>query len=172
MQTKNQQIRYADHGKVPPLIDKNCNTLVLGSMLSPKSEQAAFYYAHPQNRFWRVLAAVFNDFDGNTTQSRKELALSHHVALWDVIKSCEIVGASDSTIKNVEYNDIVGLLTTHPKITRIFTTGTKAFNLLQAYNITAQHPIITATVSLPSTSPQNCKVKLDELIAAYSVLNK
>lgn len=157
---------------MPPLIDENSDTLILGSMLSPKSEQAAFYYAHPQNRFWKVLAAVFGSADEKTIDSRKALALSHRIALWDVISSCEIVGASDSTIKNVEYNDIVGLLNSHPNITRIYTTGTKAFSLLKEYNVTARHPIISAAIGLPSTSPQNFKFKSNELIAAYSVLDK
>lgn len=165
-------IRHAEHCIVPPLIDGKCRILILGSMLSPKSAERKFYYAHPQNRFWRVLAALFDSDCPADSDGRAELALSHGVALWDVIKSCDIVGASDSTIKNVVYNDIDGLLADHPNITEIFTTGGTAYKLLMKYNKTICNPIISAAVSLPSTSPQNCKTSLDDLIAAYSTIIK
>lgn len=164
-------IRHAKHDNVPPIIDGNSTTLILGSMLSPKSAQAAFYYAHPQNRFWRVLSAVCGYDCPTDNQGKTALALSHQIALWDVIASCDIVGASDSTIANVVYNDINGLLSIYPNITRIFTTGRKAHELLMRYNQTINNPIISATIRLPSTSPQNCKVKLSELINSYSVIN-
>ncbi len=157
-------IRHAKHDIVAPLIDENSRILVLGSMLSPKSAERRFYYAHPQNRFWRVLAALF-DSDG-----RARLALSHGVALWDVIESCDIVGASDSTIKNVEFNDIDTLLTRYPNVKKIYTTGGTANKLLMKYNKVVNNPVIAAAVSLPSTSPQNCKTSLQELIAAYSII--
>lgn len=164
-------IRHAKHDNVPPIIDSSSTTLILGSMLSPKSAQAAFYYAHPQNRFWRVMSAVCGCDYPSDNQGKTALALSHRIALWDVIASCDIVGASDSTIANVVYNDINGLLSIYPNITRIITTGGKAHELLMRYNQTINNPIISAAVRLPSTSPQNCKVKLSELINAYSVIN-
>lgn len=163
-------IRHATHDNVPPLIDKDSTVLILGSMLSPKSAQAAFYYAHPQNRFWRVLFALFGEEYSTDEAVKTRLALSHHVALWDVINSCNIIGASDNTINNVVYNDIDGLLAHYPSITRIFTTGGKAHELLMRYNRDINNPIISAAMRLPSTSPQNCKVSLDKLIAAYSVI--
>lgn len=163
-------IRHATHDNVPPIIDGNSTVLILGSMLSPKSRQAAFYYAHPQNRFWRVLSSVCGSDCPTDNQGKTELALSHRIALWDVISSCDIVGASDSTITNVVYNDINGLLDRYPSVTRIFTTGGKAHELLMRYNQTINNPIIAAAVRLPSTSPQNCKVKLSELITAYSII--
>lgn len=163
-------IRHATHDNVPPLIDEHSTALVLGSMLSPKSAQAAFYYAHPQNRFWRVLFALFGSEYSTDKETRMRLALSHRIALWDVINSCNIVGASDSTITDVIYNDINGLLSSYPSITRIFTTGRKAHELLMRYNRDIHNPIISAAMRLPSTSPQNCKISLDKLIAAYSVI--
>lgn len=165
----NYNYRTARHDEVPPLIDDKCDTLVLGSMLSPKSAEKKFYYAHPQNRFWRILAEVFGCEPCFDIPSRKALALSNGIALWDVLSSCDIVGASDSTIKNVTYNDIRGLLSAYPNIRRIFTTGKKAHRLLMRYN-DINDPIIASTTSLPSTSPQNCGTSLAELTSAYSVL--
>lgn len=162
--------RSARHDKVAPLIDNNCHTLLLGSMLSPKSAEAEFYYAYPQNRFWAVLANVFNSALVTSRQERSILALSNGIALWDVIYSCEIVGASDSTIKNVVYNDLDGLLRAYPKISRVFTTGGKAHELLLKYNKQINNPIIQNAVRLPSTSPLNCAAKLEDLIKAYSVI--
>lgn len=163
-------IRHATHDTVPPLIDQNSTVLILGSMLSPKSAQAAFYYAHPQNRFWRVLFSLFGEQFSTDKEARTMLALSHRIALWDVINSCNIVGASDNTITDVVYNDISGLLTDYHAIERIFTTGGKAHELLMRYNRDINNPIISAAVRLPSTSPQNCKISLDTLITAYSVI--
>lgn len=163
------KIRKASHDGVPPLIDGNCTTLLLGSILSPKSQEQSFYYAHPQNRFWRVLASVFGCEDGDR-RAREALALSHRVALWDVLRSCDIVGASDSTIRNETYNDIAGLLDEYPRITRIFATGSKAFSLLNKYNKPIGNPVIASAVRLPSTSPLNCKTGLSALIEAYSVI--
>ena len=164
-------LRHATHGLVPPLVDKNSHTLVLGTMLSPKSVEAAFYYAHPQNRFWRVLAEVFDSPYPVTVDDKRALAITGGIALWDVIDSCDIVGAADSTIKNVVYNDIVKLLTDYPNITRIFTTGKKAAELLKKYNAEHDNNIISAAICLPSPSPLNCAMKLDRLIEAYKILN-
>jgi len=163
--------RKATHGEVPPLIDNDSTVLLLGSMLSPKSAAAKFYYAHPQNRFWKVLAAVFDSDEvpcGN--DARAAFALENRVALWDVISVCDILGASDSTIKNVRYNDISGLLAAHPNVTRVFTTGKKAHELLMKYNATARNAIISSAVCLPSTSPQNCAVSLESLIQSYGII--
>lgn len=162
-------LRHADHSRVPPIINKECHTLILGSMLSPKSEQASFYYAHPQNRFWRVISAVFDSEVPQSNVDKTALVLSHGIALWDVLKSCTILGASDSTICDVEFNDIAGLIR-NTGITRIFTTGTKAHTLLEQYNRSIDDPIIASAIRLPSTSPQNCKLKLSDLITAYSAI--
>ena len=86
-------IRKARHDEVPPLINENCDTLVLGSMLSPKSAEKKFYYAHPQNRFWRVMSAVFDEPMPKDFDECAKLALDNGIALWDVISSCDIIGA-------------------------------------------------------------------------------
>lgn len=168
----NKNVRQARHDEVPPLINADSETLVLGSMLSPKSAQARFYYAHPQNRFWRVIAQVFDAELPASFEECAKLALSNKLALWDVISSCDIVGAADSTITAVEYNDIAGLLDRYPRLTRIFTTGGKAHELLMKYNKAHKRPVIAAATRLPSTSPLNCATSLDALVAAYSVLKK
>lgn len=160
------------HKDVPPLIDGHSHTLVLGSMLSPKSAEESFYYAHPQNRFWRVLARLFDSDLCTTNISRAQLALNNGIALWDVIESCDIIGASDSSIKNVVYNDIDGLLKRYTNVTRVFTTGAKAYSLLQKYNKSVNNPIISKAVPLPSTSPRNCKMSLYELVEVYGIISK
>ncbi len=166
----NNQYRHARHDDVPPLINEKSRVLLLGSILSPKSAEARFYYAHPQNRFWRVLSALFDEQMPSSSQDRARFALSHGIALWDVISECDIIGASDGSIKNAIYNDIAGLLNDYPAINRIFATGTKAFDLLVKYNVSIQNPIISNARRLPSTSPLNCRMSLDELITAYSVI--
>lgn len=168
----NKTVRHARHDGVPPIIDDACDTLVLGSILSPKSEQAAFYYAHPQNRFWRVLSAIFETDYPTDKDKRAKLALDNGIALWDVVAACDIAGASDNTITNVVFNDIAGLLLTYPNINRIFTTGGKAHELLMRYNASHNIDIISRAVRLPSTSPQNCKIGLNELIAAYTEIKQ
>lgn len=163
-------IRHAVHDDVPPLIDGNSKVLLLGSMLSPKSAEARFYYAHPQNRFWRVLAALFDEQPPADNVKRARLALSHGIALWDVIRSCDIVGALDNTIKNVVYNDVKDLTERYPSIKRVFATGAKAHALLMKYAETAGSPVVSTAVRLPSTSPQNFGYSLDRLVAEYSVI--
>lgn len=168
----NNGIRKAKHDDVPPLIDDNSKILLLGSMLSPRSAEQKFYYAHPQNRFWRVLCALLGCEYTESNAQRAHIALSHGIALWDVAASCDIVGAADSTIKNVVYNDLNELLCKYPNIRQVYTTGGKAYSMLKAYNKTARNALLSETVALPSTSPLNCKTTLDELISAYSVITK
>ena len=165
-------IRKARHDEVPPLINENCDTLVLGSMLSPKSAEKKFYYAHPQNRFWRVMSAVFDEPMPKDFDECAKLALDNGIALWDVISSCDIIGARDDTIKNVTYCDIDGLLKKYRNITRIYATGGKAFELLQKYNAGIHNPMISDAVRLPSTSTQNRNSTLQMLIDAYSVIKR
>lgn len=163
-------VRKATHFDVPPLINENCRVLLLGSMLSPKSAEAGFYYAHPQNRFWRVMFALFDAPFSEDKDTRARLALDNGIALWDVLQSCDIEGAADSTIKNAVYNDIAGLLARYPAVTRVYTTGGAAQKYLMRYNKTANDRVVAAAVALPSTSPLNCKASLDALIKAYSVI--
>ncbi|MCH9276350.1 DNA-deoxyinosine glycosylase [Bifidobacterium amazonense] len=154
--------------------DKRSRVLVLGSMPSPKSREAAFYYMHPRNRFWPVMEAVFADAGdpadrvGDTPESRRAFALRHRVALWDVIGSCDIVGASDASIRNVVPNDPAPMLRGAP-ITLIVTTGAKSGQLyrrLIAPKLVADG-IDVPMVQLPSTSPANAAMRLPDLVGAY-----
>ena len=112
-----------------PLITAESHTLILGTMPSPRSRAETFYYAHPQNRFWPVIAALYGEEDPKTSEGRAELLLSHGLALWDVLASCTITGAADSTIRDPIPNDIPGLLRQYPGITRIAATGSTAAQL-------------------------------------------
>ena len=110
---------------IPPLYDSESRVLLLGSIPSPKSREVGFFYGHPQNRFWRVLAAVLGEEVPVSIEDKRAMCLRHHVALWDTIAKCDIAGASDTSIRNAEPNDI-GKLLRESKITRIFATGGKS----------------------------------------------
>ena len=150
----------------PPLYDAASEVLILGSIPSPKSRQQAFYYGHPQNRFWKVLAAVFDAPVPQSVEEKKHLALSHGIALWDSLEECEICGASDSSIKNPVPTDIPWLLQ-QTEVSRIYATGQSAFRLYQKYQFPQTG---MEALRLPSTSPANCAVSLEQLIAAYAVI--
>ena len=147
----------------PALFDDNSEVLLLGSIPSPKSREQGFYYGHPQNRFWKVLASVLNEPLPATIDEKRTMLLKHHIALWDVLDSCTIIGASDTSIEDVVPNDIASLLA-HTKIKRIFCTGATAHKLYEKYCEKAAG--IKAT-KLPSTSPANCAVKFEKLVEAY-----
>ncbi len=151
-----------------PVFDKDSKVLILGSIPSPKSREKGFYYGHPQNRFWKVLAKVFKEQVPVSIEDKKEFVLRYHIALWDVVKSCDIKGASDSSISNVAVNDIKGLIQ-KTNIKSIVTTGKKADFLYQKYVL----PVINIqSVCLPSTSPANCSVKEEQLIENYEILKE
>lgn len=145
-----------------PIYNKQSKILILGSMPSVKSRNVGFYYAHPQNRFWRILEIIFN-----TKIEEKELfLLEHYIALWDVISSCEIDGSSDSSIQNVVPNNIEKIIK-QSQIKVIFTTGKTAHKYyLQFF----QGKISLPVINLPSTSPANCAKKIEDLIEAYQVI--
>ena len=121
---------HVEHGKIPPVIDEHSVVLILGTMPSPKSREAGFYYAHPQNRFWPVLAEVFHEAVPQGTDERRAFALRHGIALWDVLAQCDIEGASDAAIKNPVPNDIA-LLLKNSKIHAVFAAGKRRGNLLR-----------------------------------------
>ena len=148
----------------PPEYHKNDTILILGSIPSPKSREEQFYYAHPQNRFWRVLATVFNEDTPISINDKKDFLKRHHIALWDVVASCEIENSRDDSIHNVKCNDILNLMK-QTKIHKIFTTGKKATDLYQKY-IYPQTKI--PSIYLPSPSPANCRMKHAELEKIYS----
>lgn len=152
-----------------PWYDAQSRVLILGTMPSPKSREAGFYYAHPQNRFWRVLPMVFGEppLTGDIPAQQAFLT-RHHIALWDVLESCEIEGASDASIRNPVPNDMHVILRTAP-IRAIFVTGQKAGALYKKYCLPQCG--VPAQV-LPSTSPANCAVKLDALCEKYTVIRQ
>ena len=151
---------------IPPLYDSESRVLLLGSIPSPKSREAGFFYAHPQNRFWRVLSAVLDEGLPATTDEKCAMCLRHHIALWDTIARCDIAGASDTSIKNAVPNDI-GRLLHETKITRIFATGDKS---AQLYRRLVEPQIHIPITQLPSTSPANAAWSLARLIDAYRVI--
>ena len=128
---------------IPPLYDSHSRVLLLGSIPSPKSREIGFFYGHPQNRFWRVLAAVLGEEVPQTIDEKRAMCLKHHVALWDTIARCDIAGASDTSIRNAEPNDI-GKLVRESEITRIFATGGRAVS--QAHRAAAAYPNHTASL--------------------------
>ncbi len=148
-----------------PVYFKDSKVLILGSIPSVKSREVGFYYGHPQNRFWKTLEAVYKEKIGDIKEEKIEFLKKHKIALFDVVKSCEISSSSDSSIKNVVPNDLVSIIN-NSKINVIFTTGRKANELYRKYcfldtKIEARY--------LPSTSPANCPKGIEEkLKIAYS----
>lgn len=144
---------------IPPIYDKQSRILILGSFPSVKSRQASFYYAHPQNRFWKVIALCTGEVVPQTVEEKKKLLLDHRIALWDVIASCEITGSSDSSIKDVKPNDIKAIIE-ESKITTIACNGNAAYELYMKllFKDTGIKPF-----KLPSTSPANASWTLDKL---------
>ena len=150
----------------PAVYDRNSRVLLLGSIPSPKSREVGFYYGHPQNRFWKVLAAVLGETIPETIPQKKAMLKRHHVALWDVLESCTIVGASDTSIEDAVPNKIAALVA-RSKVTRIFCTGATAHKLYQKY---CAADVGLDAVKLPSTSPANCAVSLERLMEAYRAI--
>lgn len=151
----------------PPLYDENSRILILGSFPSVKSREQKFFYGHPQNRFWQVLSAVLGCPVPETVEEKKRLLHSRHIALWDVIASCEITGSSDSSIKNVIPNDLTPILNS-ADIQQIFVNGRASEKYYKKY---ARDEIGRDAVYLPSTSPANAAWTLDRLVKEWREIN-
>lgn len=150
---------------IEPIYFKDSKVLILGSIPSVKSRENGFYYAHPKNRFWVTLEKVYNEKIGDSKTEKIEFLKKHHIALFDVIKSCDINSSSDSSIKNPVPNDLLPIIE-NSKIKAIFTTGNKAFSL---YNKYCYPKTNIKAIMLPSTSPANCKRGIEEkLLNTYS----
>lgn len=148
----------------PPLYNENSQILILGSFPSVKSREVKFFYGHPQNRFWKVVADVFDEKIPETIEDKKSLILKNHLALWDVISECEITGSSDASIKNAKANDISKILK-DSSIKKIIVNGKTAERLYIKYI----EPITgIKAVVMPSTSPANAAWSLDRLIEAWA----
>ena len=151
---------------IHPVFDENSKVLILGSFPSVKSREANFFYGHPQNRFWKVLAAVFEETLPLTVEEKRAFLLRNHVAVWDVIHSCDIVGSSDSSIKNVVANDLSVILN-KANVEQIFVNGKTAEQYYKKY---IEKQIGRSAICLPSTSPANAAWKLERLVEVWRVI--
>ena len=149
-----------------PVFDEKSEILILGSLPSVKSRENGFYYGHPQNRFWKVLSAVISCEEPGDITQKKDMLLSHHIALWDVIYECDIKGSSDSSIKNVVTADISGIIR-KSRIQYIYVNGKTAEKY---YNKYTKDKLGRAAVCLPSTSPANAAWSFENLINAWRTI--
>lgn len=150
--------------KFPPVFDGNSRVLILGTMPSPISREQGFYYMHPQNRFWKMLCAVLGEDIPTDIGGRRNMCLRHGIALWDVLESCEINGASDSSIRSAVPSDLERVFTA-ADIRAVFTTGKKAQALYEKF-FADKMP----AVCLPSTSPANRTISEADMLDKYRVI--
>lgn len=148
---------------IPPVFDERSRILILGSFPSVRSREEGFYYAHPQNRFWRVLAGVWDERVPVGTEEKRRFLLSHGIALWDVIASCRICGSSDSSVTDAKPNDLSGIFASAP-IARVAVNGKTAARLYRQFDLPSGYP---EPIVLPSTSPANAAWSPERLIAAW-----
>ena len=160
---------YITHEFLPPFINDNSEVLILGSLPSVKSREEGFYYAHPRNRFFLVLATLFNEVEPISIMDRKSFLNKHNIALYDVVYACDIHMSSDSSIKNVTPINMKCLLNAHTRIKIIAVNGGKAKQLFDKY-LLKDVPDNIKVAYLPSTSPANAKMSLDQLVDDYSVI--
>ena len=153
---------------ISPVYDKNSKILILGSFPSVKSREQMFFYGHPKNRFWQVIAAVFGRSVPETVEDKRKMLYSLNIALWDVIHSCDIDGSSDSSIKNVVPNDL-SLILNSADIKKIFLNGKTAEKY---YNKYFKNSVNKEVISLPSTSPANAAWSLEKLIEKWRVIKE
>ena len=149
---------------IAPVYDENSRILILGSFPSVKSREQKFFYGHKQNRFWKVLAGILGCEVPQTIEEKKKILLTHHIAVWDVIQSCDIKGSSDSSIKNVVPTDL-GQIISNSRIERVYCNGAASGNYYKKYQ---QKVLGIEAVVLPSTSPANAAYSLDRLIGIWS----
>ena len=153
---------------IPPVYDKDSRVLILGSFPSFKSRETGFFYGHPQNRFWKVLASVFQEETPVNIDEKKEFLLRNHVAVWDVIRSCDIEGSSDASIRNVIPNDLQTILSS-AEIKAVYVNGKTAFKYYEKY----MYPKIQREAKvLPSTSPANAVWNLQRLVDAWKCIKE
>ena len=153
--------------ELEPIYDRHSKILILGSLPSVKSRENHFYYAHPQNRFWRILEALY-DVKLDSVEAKKQFLYDYNIALWDVIYSCDIQGSSDASIKDVEVNDIEWIVK-NSNINKIFVNGKKAEEYYNKYIYPKTNMKCT---SLPSTSPANASYNLNKLIEKWKIIRK
>ena len=153
---------------IPPVYDENSKALILGSFPSVASREVCFFYGHPQNRFWRVLSELLGVSMPCSVTDKKKLLISHGIALWDVIASCEIIGSADSSIKDVVPNDL-GMILKTADIRAVFVNGKTA---LKYYNKYLRDSVEKEAICLPSTSPANAALSVSDLVEKWSVIKE
>lgn len=150
----------------PPIVDKSSKILILGSVPGVKSLQMQQYYAHPQNKFWKLMFHLVDTEFSSDYHTRLQLLKKHRIALWDVIESCERKGSKDTDIKSEIDNDIQELINSHPNIKIIFCNGQKSYkNLLKVVGKNFIIPIVV----LPSTSPLHT-IKFEEKLEQWKII--
>lgn len=157
-----QHIRH----EFDPVYDRNSEILILGTLPSVKSREQHFYYGHKQNRFWKVIAALYGEAVPVTIEEKKKFLLRHHIALFDVIAECDIAGSSDSTIRNVVPTDLSAILKQAP-VRKIFANGNKAYDLYMKYSYEKTG---MEACRLPSTSPANAAYQMERLLQSWKVI--
>lgn len=153
---------------IPPVYDRHSRVLILGSFPSVRSREEGFFYGHPQNRFWKVLAAVFSAPVPVSVPEKKAFLLSHGIALWDVIARCEITGSSDASVRNAEPTDLSVILQ-NASVRRVYCNGTLAYDLYRRYQLSLTG---LEAVRLPSTSPANAAWTESRLREAWQVITE
>lgn len=153
---------------IPPFYNRDSNILILGSFPSVKSREQMFFYGHPQNRFWKVISAVFECECPKTVEQKRKFLAENRIALWDSIASCDIIGSADSTITNVVSNDISEILE-NSSVERIFVNGKTSEKY---YNKYIRDVIGKEAILLPSTSPANAAWSVEKLIEAWNIIKK
>ena len=167
-----KELKHVSHKSIPIFINEESSVLILGSLPSVKSREDGFYYAHPRNRFFKVLSKIFNEQEPISTNDRKEFLTRHCIALYDVIDECDIHGSSDSSIKNAKVIDIKGILNRYPNIKKIGVNGSKAKVLFDKYLLDIVKQFDIKVFYLPSTSPANARATLNQLVEAYNKIFK
>lgn len=152
---------------IPPTFDENSRVLVLGTMASPRSRETGFNYGHPQNRFWRVMAALAQEGMPETNAEKRAFVLRHRIALWDVLAECTIRGASDASIADPVANRL-SLVTRSAPIEAVFCTGAKSYELYRRLGCEAECGL--PATRLPSTSPANAACSFERLCEAYAAI--
>ena len=153
---------------IPPLYDEHSRILILGSFPSVKSREAMFFYGHPQNRFWKVVSDLLSEPLPLTVPEKRAMLLRNHIAVWDVIHSCEITGSSDASIRNAVPNDLSVILEA-AEIRQIFTNGGTSHRLYEKYI----EPVTEIRdIRLPSTSPANAAWSVERLSEAWAVIRE
>ena len=151
-----------------PVFDENSKILILGSFPSVKSRQSAFFYGHPQNRFWPLLSKIFEEEIPPDINNKTKFCLTHRIALWDVLEECDIIGSSDSSIRNAVPVDINKILSA-ADIQAIFCNGATSHKLYDKY---LRHISGLEAVRLPSTSPANAACNMDILYSQWIAIKK